>query len=177
MLENRSYDHMLGFADIRGTDAATGEPTGADGLKGMEFNCLAGKRYQVIRGAPDVTVDPGHNFNATLEQLCGVHAKHPNGGPYPDVNNTGFVANMAKRDSPDRAGGIMRCFAPEHVPILTTLAREFAVCDRWFCSMPGPTEPACGVQWRVRRLAHCCRNRGSEHESLRRVRVQGRNHL
>jgi phospholipase C len=141
MLENRSYDHMLGFADIRGTDAATGEPTGADGLKGMEFNCLAGKRYQVIRGAPDVTVDPGHNFNATLEQLCGVHAKHPNGGPYPDVNNTGFVANMAKRDSPDRAGGIMRCFAPEHVPILTTLAREFAVCDRWFCSMPGPTEP------------------------------------
>ncbi len=35
----------------------------------------------------------------------------------------------------------MRCFDPKHVPILTQLATEFAVCDRWFSSLPGPTEP------------------------------------
>jgi hypothetical protein len=35
----------------------------------------------------------------------------------------------------------MRCFAPEQLPVLTTLAREFAICDRWFSSMPGPTWP------------------------------------
>ena len=35
MLENRSFDHMLGFSGIAGTDAATGQatqsPTGESG--------------------------------------------------------------------------------------------------------------------------------------------------
>jgi phospholipase C len=35
----------------------------------------------------------------------------------------------------------MRCFTPDQVPVITALAREFVVCDRWFSSMPGPTEP------------------------------------
>ena len=36
---------------------------------------------------------------------------------------------------------VMRCFAPNHLPVLNALAKEFAVCDHWFSSMPGPTEP------------------------------------
>jgi hypothetical protein len=35
----------------------------------------------------------------------------------------------------------MECYAPQQLPILNTLAREFAVCDNWFSSMPGPTWP------------------------------------
>jgi phospholipase C len=35
----------------------------------------------------------------------------------------------------------MKCFSPEQLPVLTTLAKEFAICDRWFSSMPGPTWP------------------------------------
>ncbi len=35
----------------------------------------------------------------------------------------------------------MKCFDPLKLPALTTLAREFAVCDRWFSSVPGPTLP------------------------------------
>jgi phospholipase C len=142
MLENRSYDHMLGFAQIDGTDAATGQATKADGLKGNEFNAFAGKKYPVIPGAPDVTVAPGHGFTDTLEQLCGRPAAYPAGGPYPEVTNTGFVSSLARNGyAGDQAGDVMRCFLPEHVPVLTQLAREFAVCDRWFSSMPGPTEP------------------------------------
>jgi hypothetical protein len=30
MLENRSFHHMLGFADLQGSDAQTGGPTHAD---------------------------------------------------------------------------------------------------------------------------------------------------
>jgi phospholipase C len=131
---NRSYDHLLGFAGISGTDAATGQPTTADGLTGAEFNCFAGERVFVSRGAPDVTVAPGRDFPDALAQLCGPNARYPSGGPYPEVNNTGFAASLG-------SGEIMRCFKPEHLPILKTLACEFAVCDRWFCSMPGPTEP------------------------------------
>lgn len=134
MLENRSFDHLLGFAGLTGRDAATGQPTTADGLTGTEFNCVGGQRFLVSRGAPDVTVAPGHDFCPTLEQLCGPKASYPSGGPYPEVNNTGFATSLG-------SGEIMRCFRPEHLPILTKLAQEFAVCDRWFCSMPGPTEP------------------------------------
>jgi hypothetical protein len=141
MLENRSYDHMLGFADITGSDAATGGPTTADGLKGTEFNAFGGVRYPVIRGAPDVTVAPGHDFPDALEQLCGPRATYPDGGPYPEINNTGFVSSLAHNGYPDSGGQVMRCVDPEDLVILTDLAREFAVCDRWFSSMPGPTEP------------------------------------
>jgi hypothetical protein len=36
---------------------------------------------------------------------------------------------------------IMRCLSPEQLPVLNALAREFAVCDHWHSSMPGPTWP------------------------------------
>ncbi len=134
MLENRSYDHLLGFAGITGRDAATGQPTTADGLSGTEFNCVGGQRFLVSLGAPDVTVAPGHDFPDALEQLCGPNARYPSGGPYPEINNTGFATSLG-------SGEVMRCFNPKDLPVLTKLAREFAVCDRWFCSMPGPTEP------------------------------------
>jgi phospholipase C len=139
--ENRSFDHMFGFAELSGRDAATGEPTTADGLKGTEFNCFQGQRFFVERGASDVIADPGHNFLHVLEELCGPHATYPSGGPYPELNNTGFVSQFVRRTSGKRNRSIMRCFDPNHLPVLTTLAREFAVCDRWFCSLPGPTEP------------------------------------
>jgi phospholipase C len=33
----------------------------------------------------------------------------------------------------------MGCFAPDSVPVLSTLARQFAVFDHWFCSVPSQT--------------------------------------
>jgi phospholipase C len=35
----------------------------------------------------------------------------------------------------------MKTFDKSKLPVLTALAQEFAVCDSWFCSMPGPTWP------------------------------------
>lgn len=35
----------------------------------------------------------------------------------------------------------MTMWAPENVPIITTLANEFALFDNYFCSYPGPTNP------------------------------------
>lgn len=34
---------------------------------------------------------------------------------------------------------IMQCFKPTQIPVLTTLAREFAVFDHWYCSVPSQT--------------------------------------
>jgi phospholipase C len=35
----------------------------------------------------------------------------------------------------------MKCYSPKRVPILNALASEFALCDAWFSSLPGPTWP------------------------------------
>jgi phospholipase C len=141
MLENRSFDHLLGFAELSGPDAATGQPAVADGLTGREFNTYQGKIYPVIRGAPDVTKGPAHGFLDAVEQLSGRAAKFDGDAPYPAINNSGFVSKHATHQPDVDPGEVMRCFLPEHLPVLTTLAREFAVCDRWFSSIPGPTEP------------------------------------
>ena len=48
---------------------------------------------------------------------------------------------------------IMKCFAPSALPVLTTLARAFALCTHWYASVPGPT-------WPNRFFAHCATSKG-----------------
>lgn len=146
MLENRSFDHMLGVSDIAGTDAVTGLPTRIDNLLGNPQS-NPDPAGGDIAAAPRADFalssevgDPGHEFDDVLAQLTG--ATWPSGGMpgYPPIDNAGFVANFRGRGSSDPSA-TMRCFEPDQLPILNTLAREFAVCDRWFSSMPGPTWP------------------------------------
>jgi len=61
MLENRSFDHMLGFSGLIGTDASTGVITKVNGLSGAESNPLQWRRRLLFRkGAPDrMPADPG----------------------------------------------------------------------------------------------------------------------
>ena len=81
MLENRSFDHMLGFSGLTGTDAASGAPTKIDGLVGSESNTFNGQPFLVSQGAPDrMPADPGHEFASVLLQLCGPGASYPHGG-------------------------------------------------------------------------------------------------
>src|SRR5262252_9035966 len=84
MLENRSFDHMLGFSAITGLNAATGAPTAIDGLNGTESNQYQGQTYSVAHPEPDMMpVDPGHEFVDVLMQLCGLGAVYPPGAAYP----------------------------------------------------------------------------------------------
>lgn len=84
MLENRSFDHMLGFSAITGTDAETGQPTEIDGLVGSESNSYGGTTYTVSPSAPfTMATDPGHEFSDVVTQLAGPTGVFPPGGPYP----------------------------------------------------------------------------------------------
>jgi phospholipase C len=144
MLENRSFDHMLGFSQIEGTDATTGRRTTIEGLKGTESNTFGGNPVTADGGARDVMGEgPGHEFMDVLEQLCGPDAAkaYQFGDPYPPINNSGFMSNYAKNAVSHPASDVMKCFRPDQLPVLNALAREFLVCDHWFSSMPGPTEP------------------------------------
>jgi phospholipase C len=141
MLENRSFDHMLGFSGISGTDAVSGRRRPINGLTGNEFNAYKGTTYPVKQPADAaMAVDPGHEFTDTLMQLSGPGATYPAGGNYPAINNSGFVSDYGSH-APNKFGDIMKCFSPGQLPVLNALAKNFALCDGWFASIPGPTFP------------------------------------
>jgi phospholipase C len=142
VLENRSFDHMLGAIPIRGTDADTGVATQTNRRSDKAYNDVVNadgstSRYYVGTGqARSVGIDPGHEFGDTLVGLGGKGATYP---PYPTAVNTGFAQEFALKSS--TPGTIMLSYTEDDVPVIAQLAREFLVCDNWFSSMPGPTWP------------------------------------
>ena len=77
--------------------------------------------------------DPDHHFPAVDLQIFG-------GDPNRVANMQGFVKSYfnQQRDVA-HSQKIMYYFAQKDLPVLTTLALEFAVFNRWFASIPGPT--------------------------------------
>ena len=156
MLENRAFDHMLGFSGITGADAVTGAQTAINGLAGSESNFFNGTTYMVTRGADNtMPADPPHEFPDVLEQLCGPGAVYPAGGAYPPIDNSGYVASYAAGTG-QQAGEIMKCYTPGQLPVLNALEREFVVCDSWYASVPGPT-------WPNRVFVHAASSGGLDH--------------
>jgi len=133
MLENRSFDHMFGFLQ-----SATWP---IDGLNGTETNPDSKGNLVTVspdaRDAGDLTPDPGHDFISVNEQIFG-NSAGTGSGPY----MKGFVkAYEGKTKNVNKSHNVMKCFGPGRMPVLTSLAQTYAVCDRWFASVPGPTLP------------------------------------
>ncbi len=146
MLENRSFDQLLGFSQIEGMDPS-GNPTKIDGLTGKESNLSPRGETVTVSSPADFLLDygPGHEFRDVKEQTCGKGGDYSSLSPRPgqtdpNINNSGYISNynLYDRKNPET---IMKCFSPAQLPVMTTLAKEFAVCDRWFSSLPGPTWP------------------------------------
>jgi phospholipase C len=157
MLENRSFDHLLGFSGLQGTDAATGAPTKINGLLGPESNTFNGQAFPVTPGALyRMPVDPGHEFTSVLVQLCGPAAKYQNAGPYPPINNRGYVDSYVSSGGGNDPADLMKCFTSAQLPVLNALASEFVICDNWQASMPGPT-------WPNRMFVHAASSGGLDH--------------
>jgi phospholipase C len=142
MLENRSFDHMLGFSRMTGRDAVNQSTTILKTPSAGASNLWNSQAFPFSPPAVDPMItDPCHEFPDVLEQLCGATAIYPRGGPYPPIDNSGFVCNFAVDAKSPSPGDVMHCFTTVQLPVLSALAQEFAVCDSWFCSMPGPTWP------------------------------------
>lgn len=161
MLENRSFDHLLGFSGIKGTDAVSGVPTPVNGLTGAETNSYQGVTSTVSQPADyAMVVDPGHEFLDVLCQLCGPAATYTPGGSYPPIDCSGFIASYAaacaKANQQRPVAEILKCYSPDQLPVLNALAGEFAICDQWHASMPGPT-------WPNRMFVHAASSGGLDH--------------
>jgi phospholipase C len=142
-LENRSFDHLLGWFDAGGRPFA-GLRSEAGAGNWSEPPTQSGTFVPAGDDAPYVPdLDPGghHELAHAQFQLFGRAAWPPD--PLAPPHNTGFLADYATLTGGDlhAAAHVMRCFAPAKVPVLTALAHEFAVCDHWFSSVPGPTWP------------------------------------
>ncbi|MEU8031288.1 alkaline phosphatase family protein [Streptomyces sp. NPDC049099] len=155
MLENRSFDHMLGFLY---TDEGNRSPSGApyEGLTGGESNPDGnGADVTVFRIDPTIAgayfmpgANPGEGYRATNHQVFGTAT--PAAGQKP--TNNGFVTDFAltlkrheqRHDSVypgTTTADIMGCFTPQGLPVLSGLARGYAVCDHWYSSVPTETLP------------------------------------
>jgi hypothetical protein len=128
MLENRSFDHMLGYLSL------SGRRPEIDGLRPGLANEYQGRAYPVHHlAATAVQMDPDHSAGAIDRQIA-------NG------TMSGFVASAAATLA---AGGVedgdpgcvMGYYDGADVPVYDHLAEQFAVCDRWFVSVPGATLP------------------------------------
>jgi phospholipase C len=138
---------------LQGRDAATGLPTNANDFAGKNLNLPPYSNVDPGGGTASPSQpaafaisaedkDPPHEFIDVLLQLTGSDTWDDNStaNVYPSPNNSGFIASYRKIGAP-RPKSVMESFDPRQLPVLTMLAREFAVCDNWFSSMPGPTWP------------------------------------
>ncbi|CAN1231874.1 Non-specific phospholipase C1 [Linum grandiflorum] len=132
VMENRSFDHMLGWLKSTRPDI--------DGLTGTESNKISAAdpdspEVFVSDKAIFVDSDPGHSFQAIREQIFGSVDTRRNPAPM-----NGFV-QQASNMSESMAETVMSGFHPSRIPVFTELANEFAVFDRWFASVPASTQP------------------------------------
>lgn len=171
MFENRSFDNLLGYLYEGPDGVATPAGQSFEGLQRgysndapdgstVEAHPYGGTTDQIMR-SPDP--DPGEEYPFVNTQLFGAFVpaandhhdigrlekpyNAPAAGQQPSMS--GFVADyVAKyrhehsRDpTPTEYGQIMGAFLPGMMPVLSTLARSFAVYDHWHCAVPSQTFP------------------------------------
>ena len=150
MLENRSFDNLIGYLYA---DTNNRSPNGDsyDGLTGSESNPMPQSGSQpprlvpVARETKSTVVpdpDPGEEFQHINVQLFGANYPPPGGG----ATNQGFVIDYDQvvQESPKPNADIeqiMRCYDPSGIPCMAEIINRYAVCDRWFASVPSQTWP------------------------------------
>jgi phospholipase C len=212
MLENRSYDHMLGqhkdLTEADGTINPDGSPR--QDCVGDEVDANPDQTVRLTGGTilagPDamdpMLVDPGHEFShvhwgmvgwildpnapglstndLSAITMRGFPAAYLNrlltrskeqgqwdqdaldshayilgiripGEPFVTIDK--ITEALAGRSPSDVARAVMMGFMPSRVPVINKLAKNYAVCDRWFSSLPGPT-------WPNRLFVHCAQSGG-----------------
>jgi phospholipase C len=132
MMENRSFDHMLG--SLTAADARIDGITDADsGNPDTQGNAVKPRPLADFQGQLDP--DPDHHFPAVDLQIFSGTT-----GAGRTATMQGFVKSyFNQRQDVAHSQKIMYYFKQSDLPVLTTLALEFAVFNRWFASIPGPT--------------------------------------
>lgn len=161
MMENRSFDHVLGYLSLEKTPVIGTVTAGAlppvtsngainanvDGLTkriienfsvpgiGVRHLSEAGFAANEAGLKTKLPLGVGHSVEDVRQQLANKTMK-------------GFAANFAAKHSPEelqakgcQAQDALGYYTETDLAMYQFLSREFAICDRYFCSHPGPTLP------------------------------------
>lgn len=184
MMENRSFDHLLGYVQHPDPDYPR--------LDSIDASCPIDPRRpneHRVRTTPTATpvlgVDPDHAHQAVMLQMFGRQGTPGVGEPSMD----GFIESYRRqivggtlhprrwwqrllraalarletvwrwlRHRPDpavaHAAEIMECFPEREIPVLAGLVKQFAVMVDWHASVPGET-------WPNRQFAHAATSHGT----------------
>ncbi|HUP20565.1 MAG TPA: alkaline phosphatase family protein, partial [Gemmatimonadota bacterium] len=158
MLENRSFDNLLGWLyEGQGNvppHNVPAPPSGQQpyylGLEAQKYwntnpasahdTAPASDRYYAEKIKSGYTVpdpNPREVFPSFVEQMFGTES--PSATQDPDMS--GFVQNYAGLKKNPNPGAVMETYTPTQVPAISKLGTGFAVCDRWFGSLPSETWP------------------------------------
>ena len=168
MGENRSFDNLLGYLytpdDLPDGETFEGLAFGDYANPAPDGSVVAAHVYEgatdEIMGRPNPdpgeefphvntqifdTVDPPSNAALFVEDMAA-----PYNTPPTDAAPTmsGFVHDYwinymrlrkGEPPTPEATRQIMGSFSPQMLPVLSTLAENFAVFDNWFCAVPSQT--------------------------------------
>jgi phospholipase C len=133
MMENRSFDHMLGYLSLPKYAGSYPSAKDVNGLRDDQdwLNSVAnqwqGHSYFPIALADPHIPDPPHErSNIAIQLGTPVNGKFP---------LDGFIKSASG------ASDVMNYQTPATVPITDFFARNFRICDRWFSCIPAGTQP------------------------------------
>ena len=137
MMENRSYDQMLGYLTL------SGRRPELDGLRpGManvyhdhdnrfpQYDGVSFPVHELLTTKMKKSQDPPHGGSSIDGQLLN--------------DNGGFVqVYMDERGGPPEVtpADVMGYHTERHLPVYDHLSEKFLICDRWFSSVCGSTFP------------------------------------
>ena len=168
MFENRSFDNILGFlytndelaqgTSFDGLNQGTYSNVGLAG-ETIEAHTYEGDTDEIMRHPQP---DPGETYSHVNTQIFGILDPESNGklydnplaAPYnaprdgDDADMSGFVKDYVvnyeelkhgEKPTFDDYRVAMGGFSPEMLPVFSTIAKNFAVYDAWFCGVPSQT--------------------------------------
>jgi phospholipase C len=156
-LENRSFDNLFGwlYDGTPGNSPACFIPAEPE----VPFNGLSPNSH--VNSNPAVNNDASvFASRGTTAWVLGSKTVAPTSVPSPDPGEefvhvanqmdegkmdgfiTDYISWVTKSGgTPDQAAQIMQCYSPEQIPVISQLARNFAVSDAWHASVPSQTWP------------------------------------
>jgi phospholipase C len=133
MMENRSFDHMLGYLAL--PRWRLGEPSDPGSM-------VDGIDEQRAVRWDDVDYTPFPLHSTTWEPPTYGDPPHGGSSVAWQVAEPGrFVATYIEEHPDADPRGIFGYLTRAQVPVYDFLARQYCVCDKWHCSVPGATWP------------------------------------
>jgi phospholipase C len=166
MFENRSFDNLLGrlyapgevksFEGVTGKDLKNSIPEWAENGSDRKFVPYGvspnmntprpdpGEEYPHINTDLFGVLDPKNRF-VPLERMIAPYNAPQDPRQLPTMDGfvmdyiSTFTTERHRQPTYDEYAQIMTGYAPDQMPVTSTLARGFATFDHWFCEVPSQT--------------------------------------